>query len=264
MITQTPLPETVNPRVSSSLGTTLNAFARVGPGGYAAVSTLIATVTAVAAVLVALAGTQVRELGAAADLTVVALLLLLATQPLLHLRLGRDRVLLVWTEAAVLVGLATLPPPVLVLALGPLFGLGQLLGGHPRRRAAYNAATTTVSVAGAVAVHALTDDLLSYWPALLAAVLVYAVANLSLTSLAVSISQRMRYRAALLPSVSTWALVLLLNVACGVGVLLAHRSPELMVAAPAWRCWCCWSTAPRPAPCRTATSGVSWSWPAAS
>ena len=118
MIIQNPLPETVQPRVTSSLGATLRSFARPGSRGYDPVSVLVAGLTGVAGVLLVLAAPPVRGVGAVADLGLVALLLLLGRRGLVGRYLDAwFGVTLPFTTPAVVLAEAFVALPFLVLAV---------------------------------------------------------------------------------------------------------------------------------------------------
>ncbi|MCU1692735.1 MAG: GGDEF-domain containing protein [Frankiales bacterium] len=172
-------------------------------------------------------------------LLVVALLVALAEYPLLHLRFGGNHISFVWSEAAVLLGLATCPGPALALVVAGSGAASHLLQGRAPTKVAFNASVGCLSVSAAAAtlqlLHGRADGelTLASAAALVVATTTYALSNTVLTSTVVATAQGCPLREVVLASGSVTALMFAGNVALPLGALvLVQRTPAVLFAVP--------------------------------
>ncbi len=203
---------------------------------------LVRGVTAAALVVMAAAALTLPRPGlpGAGVLVVFGLLVVLAEYPLQSVRFGANHVSLVWSEAAVVVGLATVPAVWLVLLLGPAIAASHLLQHRPRAKVVFNGAVGCLSVAVASGVQALLTQghrpgvgHLSGVLALVGAACAYVVCNTLLTSAVIAVAQQEEYRRVLFGNAPVTALMFAGNVALPVGVLVVQEgSPGLLLGVP--------------------------------
>ncbi|MCW2608311.1 MAG: diguanylate cyclase/phosphodiesterase [Frankiales bacterium] len=170
---------------------------------------------------------------------VIAVLLLLSEYPLVNVRFGANHISVVWTEAVVVLGLATLPLPWVLVVIGPGVVLSHVLQRRALLKAGFNGASATVSVLVAgLLVHALGGGpgitSVASVLVLVAASMTYNVVNVLLVNLVVSVAQDAPYRQIVRGSTGLTTLAWGGNVSTAlVALTLVEQSPALLLGLPA-------------------------------
>lgn len=159
-------------------------------------------------------------------LPMIVALVALARLAKIGLRVGGDRVRFVWGDAALVVGLAYLNPPLLVLATAAGMVIAGVIDRRPPVKLAYSLAATVTATAAAAAVVELlvrTPPRVTSVAAVAALILAAGVFNVITdvaTSAAIALSARGRLLSVLRDGAGLQVLMWAGNVACGIGVLV--------------------------------------------
>lgn len=168
-------------------------------------------------------------------LPVIVALVALARLAKIGLRVGGDRVRFVWGDAALVVGLAYLSPPLLVLATAAGMVIAGVIDRRPPVKLVYSLAATVVGTAAASAVVELlvrTPPRVTSVAAVAALILAAAVFNAITdvaTSAAIALSVRGRFLPVLRDGAGLQVLMWASNVACGIGVLVIAEVDVRMI-----------------------------------